>query len=142
MTESRKRPPSILLLFLLVAFTGLGAIPAGIGLLADPSGANLGLSTELLTTGPFTDFTIPGLFLLVVLGVGVFPVAWGVWTRKPWGVPAAFGYGVVLLAWITIQAFIIGIVSPLQPVYGTIGLLIVAFAAAASRLEARAGKTR
>ncbi len=124
-------------LLVLVALTGLGAIPAGIALLVEPGGANLGMSTDLLQGGPFRDFTIPGLFLVVVLGLGAAIPVWGLRTLKPWGATAALVYGLVLLAWITIQALIIGIVSPLQPVYGTVGLLICAFAVAI-----RGGHTR
>jgi hypothetical protein len=136
MTEPR--PRIALALLVLVVLTGVGAIPAGIGLLADPSGANLGMSPELLEGGPFRDFTIPGLFLLVVLGFGAAIPAWGLRTRKPWGATAALGYGIILLAWVTIQALIIGIVSPLQPVYGTVGLLISVFAVAVRREAADA----
>lgn len=132
MTEPRRTPIATALL-VIVALTGLGAIPAGIGLLTDPSGAALGLSPDLLVRGPFADFTVPGLFLLLVLGLGALPVVWGLWRRVAWGATAALGYGVVLLAWITIQALMIGIVSPLQPVFGTVGLLIAAFAVAAAR---------
>lgn len=131
MTDSGKRPPSVVLLLVLVALTGLGAIPAGIGLLADPSGGNLAMTPEMLQRGPFHDYRVPGLFLLAVIGLGAIPVVRGLWTRKAWAPTAALGYGVVLLAWITIQALIIDILSPLQPIYGTVGLLIVAFAVAA-----------
>lgn len=129
--DSGKRPLSIILLLIVIALTGLGAIPAGIGLLADPTGGNLAMTPGMLRRGPFDDYTIPGLFLLVAIGLGAIPVAWGLWTRRRWAPSAALVYGVVLLAWITIQALIIGIVSPLQPIYGTVGLLIVAFAVAA-----------
>ena len=137
MAETR-RPRIGLALLVIVALTGLGALPAGIGLLADPSGANLGMSPEILAGGPFDDFTVPGLFLLLVLGLGAAIPVRGLWARKAWGATAALAYGVVLLAWITVQALIIGIVSPLQPVYGTVGLLITAFALAVRRGEARA----
>lgn len=116
-----------------VALTGLGAIPAGIGLLADPSGRNLGLDPDMLLRGPFSDYAAPGLFLLLVLGVGAIPVVWALWTRKAWGATAALAYGGVLLAWVTAQAYVMAIISPLQPVYGSVGLLMVAFAVAVGR---------
>ena len=128
MTEARPRIVTILLV--IVVLTGLSALPAGIGLLADPTGGSLGMSPDLMQRGPFEDFTIPGLFLLLVLGAGAAIPAWGLGARKPWAATAAIAYGAVLLAWITAQAAMIGIVSPLQPVYGTLGLVIVAFALA------------
>ena len=132
MTEPwRSRVTTVLLL--IVALTGLGALPAGIALLADPSGAALGLNPGILLPGPFHDFAVPGLFLLVVLGAGAVLPVWALGRRRAWGASAALGYGALLLAWITAQTALIGVVSPLQPVYGTIGLLIVAFALAARR---------
>ncbi len=129
MTEAR--PPRIMTpLLVIVVLTGLTAILAGVALLADPTGASLELSPGLLQRGPFDDFAIPGLFLLLVLGAGTVIPAWALGAGKPWGATAALGYGVILLAWITAQAAMTGIVSPLQPVYGTIGLVIVAFALA------------
>ena len=127
MTEAR-RPRIHTALLVIVVLTGLSAIPAGIALLTDPTGASLGMSADMLHRGPFDDFAIPGLFLLVVLGAGAAIPARGLGVRKPWGATAALVYGILLLAWITIQAVIIGIISPLQPVYGTIGLVITAFA--------------
>lgn len=127
MTEAR-RPLSTTLLLALVAFTGVTAIIGGIALVADPGGGALHLSPGMLHRGPFRDFGVPGLFLVVVLGVGALPIGVGLRARKRWAAGAALAYGVVLLAWLTIQAGTIGILSPLQPVYGTIGLLIVAFA--------------
>lgn len=129
MTESRRSGIAIALVCL-VAFTALGAIPAGIAFLADPGGGSLGMTPDLLLRGPFRDYTVPGLFLLLVLGLGGTLVAWGLWKRRSWGAAAALGYGVTLLAWITVQAWVIGVTSPLQPVFGTIGLLIAVFAAA------------
>lgn len=120
-------------LAVVVALTSLGAIPAAFGLLADPSGSNLGLDPGMLLRGPFSDYAAPGLFLLLVLGVGAIPVVTGLWAQKAWGATTALAYGGVLLAWITAQAYVMGIVSPLQPVYGSVGLLIVAFAVAVGR---------
>lgn len=126
---SEARPPRIMTpLLVIVVLTGLTAILGGGALLADPTGASLELSPELLRRGPFDDFAIPGLFLLVVLGAGAVIPAWALGAGRPWAATAALAYGVVLLAWITVQAAMTGIVSPLQPVYGTIGLVIVAFA--------------
>ncbi len=136
---SDRPSPLNLVLFGLVALTGITAIPAGLALLAEPSGAYLALDPALLHRGPFTDFSIPGVFLLVVIGLGAVPVVWGLGAGDDWGTVAGLGYGLVLLAWITVQAIIVGIISPLQPIFGTIGLLIVAFALAVRQAERGGG---
>ena len=63
------RWPAILLGIIQI-FIGIGAVPAGIAMIVDPSGNKLGMSLEMLTNSPFSDFLIPGIFLLVVNGIG------------------------------------------------------------------------
>jgi len=57
------------LLFLLL-FLGMSALVGGSGLVADPSGAAIGLPLDLLRGSPFGDYLVPGLVLLIVLGAG------------------------------------------------------------------------
>ena len=55
---------------ILQIFIGIGAVPAGIVMIADPGGSSLGMPIEMLINSPFSDFLIPGIFLLVVNGIG------------------------------------------------------------------------
>ncbi len=55
---------------ILQLFISLGAIPAGISFLLDPSGKGLGMATDLLKNSPFINFFIPGLYLLSINGIG------------------------------------------------------------------------
>ncbi len=54
----------------LQVFIGLGALGGGFMLVRDPSGSALGVPISLIEGSPFPDFLIPGIFLLVVNGVG------------------------------------------------------------------------
>ncbi|MGE5654689.1 MAG: hypothetical protein ACM3ZQ_10605, partial [Bacillota bacterium] len=54
----------------LLLTVGIGALSGGAMAIYDPSGALYGAPTEILRTGPFTNFLIPGLFLFFVLGGG------------------------------------------------------------------------
>jgi hypothetical protein len=124
------RPVSILVLIGGLVFQGLSGIAGGLGLVADPTGVTLRIPQELLVDSPFSDYLIPGLILLGVLGVLPLLVAWSVWSAARWSWRAAFGIGVALVVWIGVQIAIIGYQSspPLQAVYGTLGLAISALA--------------
>ncbi|MEJ2079167.1 MAG: hypothetical protein P8Z74_14325, partial [Acidobacteriota bacterium] len=55
---------------ILQLLVGLGAVPAGLGLVMDPSGASLRFRLEWLEGTPFSNFLIPGLILMIVNGFG------------------------------------------------------------------------
>jgi hypothetical protein len=56
---------SIILLF----FTGVNAIIAGILFMIDTTGSKMGMSTSYLSNAPFANFLIPGITLFVVNGL-------------------------------------------------------------------------
>ena len=62
--------PLVIGLGMLQTFIGIGAVPAGISMIFDPSGGSLGMSLDMLTNTPFSDFLIPGIFLLAINGIG------------------------------------------------------------------------
>ena len=53
----------------LLAFLGIGALFGGGVLIVSPSGKLFGMPLSLLNHSPFTSFLIPGLILIVVLGL-------------------------------------------------------------------------
>ena len=55
---------------LLQVFIGLGAVAGGLGLVLEPSGANLGMPLEALEHSPFSTYLIPGIVLFVLNGFG------------------------------------------------------------------------
>lgn len=112
-----------LLLGLLQLFIALGAIAGGLALTLDPSGRGMGWTLEQLASTPFPDFLIPGLFLLIVNGLGSLAGAVLSLRRHAVGGPAAVALGGILMAWIAIQVGLIGLVSWLQPFYFVLGLL-------------------
>ena len=44
------------MLGILQLFIGLGAVGGGLGLVLEPSGANIGMPLEMLNHSPFSDF--------------------------------------------------------------------------------------
>ena len=105
---------AIVLLFLLAA----GAIAGGDCILRDPRGTFLKMSPRDLEGSPFSDFLIPGLFLVIVLGFGSALAALLLW-RMPgqfsWFFAA--GISIALLVWLAVQVAMIGYRGFLQPLY-------------------------
>jgi len=56
---------------ILQAFVALGALPCGVLLMIDPSGAMLNMPLSMLKGSPFADFFWPGLVLFAVMGLGL-----------------------------------------------------------------------
>jgi hypothetical protein len=127
-----------ILMFLLL-FQSITAIAGGWGLVSNPSGSNLGFSVTMLEHSPFPDFLIPGLFLLVALGIGPAVILYGL-IRKPkfrlaeiiniyknyhWSWTFSYYLGIVLVLWIDIQVYFLREASILHFVYSVLGVLII-----------------
>lgn len=122
-----RRPAGAYALLAALGFQGLSAVGGGLWLVADPSGEAIGLPISSLQGSPFDDYLVPGLVLLVLLGVAPLVVAYGVWAGHSWSRAASLFVGVALVAWIGVQVAVIGYGSdpPLQLLYGAVGVLIV-----------------
>ena len=105
---------------------GLSAVAGGVGLVMDPTGASLGMSTAWLDGSPFANFLIPGLFLLSVNGIGTLVGAVLSFRAYRYAGELAALLGVIMMGWITIQVLVISGgagISWLQPFYFVVGLV-------------------
>ncbi len=112
---------STILLGLLQLFIGIGGIAGGIGLLLKPSGANMGMNTEVLTGSPFQNYLVPGLTLLLIIGVGNLIGSAASFLRYRYSGELTVFLGGFLALWIILQVIWLGLVSWLQPVYFLLG---------------------
>ncbi len=137
-----KRPISSIVLITLVLFLAVGAIPSGVSMILDPTGAIMGLPIRILESSPFSNFLFPGLFLTFVLGVLPLVVLYGLITKKEivllekinlykeyhWALGCSYFLGIVLILWINMQLYFgIGF-HILHFSYSFLGLLIIFFA--------------
>ena len=99
----------IIWLEILQAFIGVGAIPAGIAMIYNPSGSDLGMTVEMLINSPFTDFLIPGIFLLGINGIGSLIGALVSFLHYRYAGKIAIGLGIFLILWIFIQVYWLGL---------------------------------
>jgi hypothetical protein len=85
---------------------GLSAVFGGYSLLSDADG--LGAKQAWLEGSVFSDYTVPGLFLLVVIGGGMLVAAAVTIVAQPLAALAAGAMAVVLGAWGVIETVTVG----------------------------------
>ena len=87
---------------------------------------------SVLEGSPFGDFLVPGLILLVVLGLFPLVVLYGLSRRYQWAWWLAVAVGVGLVIWITTEVSLLGYLPGagivLQTVFGLVGVAIIALA--------------
>lgn len=127
-----------ILLVLLHGFLSIGAIGGGLLFIISPSGELMGLSASLLDDSPFPSYFIPGLILLLVLGilpaiVAVALIKQWAWTwaealnifkDRHWSWTFSLYIGFILIIWIVAQVAIIKELSVLQLIFIVWGMVI------------------
>lgn len=140
--QINKWTPARVLLVVFLLVLGLGALAPGWLLFTRPDGSGLGMPASMLSGSLFPDYTIPGLVLFTVFGVGSLVVAFGVvvqprwrWTElltQPfnahWSLVAAALIGIGQMIWIVVETIVIRTFSGLQPAMFIVGLAILVFA--------------
>jgi hypothetical protein len=127
------------LLIPVMAFLAVGGIAGGVSLVLDRSGAGLQADPGWLDRTPVHDFLLPGLFILVVYGLGTSVAILGLLTRaapgrlaaldRRWGHHWAWvltiAIGGALVAWILYELLIFSDTIWLQPALLGVGALMV-----------------
>jgi hypothetical protein len=123
-----KRPGTAMAQLILAAVQAAGAIGGGIGLVQDPVN-NIGMPVSLLDGTPFKDYLIPGLILLIVVGLFSLLVFVGLLLRwkAAWWLALASGGGLVI--WIVSEVALLGYLPGagigLQILFGLVGVAIL-----------------
>ena len=108
----------------LQAFIGITAIAGGFRLVSNPNGTS-DIPIEWLNSAPFTNYLIPGLVLLIVIGFG--NVLGGIFSflSKRYAGGLAAMLGVFLILFMTIEVWFIGLRNFLQPLYFILGAIVL-----------------
>lgn len=128
---SVRRPVGVKAVLVALLVQGVSGVVGGLGLVLDPSGASLGIPVDWLEGSAFSDYLIPGLILLLVLGVGPLVALVAAWRQRPWAWHATVSVGVALVVWLAVEIVTIGYHPrpPLQLTYGLLALAILVLAA-------------
>lgn len=118
----RRRQWSLIVLELLVA---LSATYGGVGLIWDNA---IGMPADWLRATPFTSWVLPGILLLLVVGVPMGVAAAGEIARAPWAALASVVAGAAQVGWIGVQLVVMQRYNVLQPVMLGVGLMIMLLA--------------
>jgi uncharacterized membrane protein len=125
-----------LVLVALLGFVGLGGIFGAIQMLADPY-RPMSMTPQMFSRTPFDTYTVPGVLLLVLLGLTPLTLALAVLFRTGWAAGCAAAFGLGLLAWIATQWALTEARLWLQPVLFAVGVAVVAGADWLRRREDR-----
>lgn len=128
LAKDKSKPVSVYILLILIHFQGLSGLVGGIGLVIDPTGESLQIPISWLDNSPFSDYLIPGLILMIVLGFFPIITLYRLWFKMNWALLFAKVLGLALIVWIAVEILIIDYQPnpPLQLIYGLVGLLILA----------------
>ena len=112
-----RRPFAVSALIFLQVFLGLNGLVGGIAFVLAPDGHLLQMPFSHLQNTPFADFLIPGLLLLLFLGVYPIAAAYSLCVQPAWRWPDALNpfkqvhwswsgslaAGVIAIIWIIVQ---------------------------------------
>jgi hypothetical protein len=120
---AQRRATLVWTLMAFLLLQGIGAIGGGGVLVASPDGAIMHMPVSNMRGSPFADYLIPGLILLLVLGVFPLVVLAGLWRRQAWAWFGSFAVGCGLIIWIAVEMVFVPF-DILQAIFGAIGVLI------------------
>lgn len=124
--------------FGLLFVMGSSGLYGGLLLIADPSGDTLQMPASFLDPTPFPNYLLPGLLLLLVVGVLEWVTAVFTLLRQRQYAFWIILSGGALAIWITVQVIMIGYLHWMQPLcfgWGIALLLLGAYAARQERLR-------
>jgi hypothetical protein len=133
-----QRPFAIWPLVFFLLFLAMGGLYGGIAMLIDPTGGSLQL-TETLPLLPISSFILPGIFLLVVMGLVPLLLIYGLlvspkwkwverlfrWSGHHWSWTGTVGLGIALAIWLIIEGLLIGFEWAIQYITTVDGFLIM-----------------
>jgi hypothetical protein len=132
----KQRPLTVYLLLFFLLFLAFGGLYGGIAMLTDPDGSSLAMDS-LLPLLPVASFILPGLFLLLVMGLTPLMLSYGLLMQpartvtingRYWAWTGTVALALLLAVWLAMQGVLIGFQWPIQYVTAVNGLLILLLA--------------
>jgi len=126
------RPRYWIVLILILSLHAFSAIGGGFVMVLAPDGSLLQITPELLEATPFSSYLVPGLILLILLGLVPVFILYGLislkdlaWTRRlnlypdrHWSWAFTIYLCIAILTWIFIELLMLRRFDPLMSVVG------------------------
>lgn len=135
-----KIPLVVYILWILIGFQTLQGLAGGMFMLLDPTGRSLRMPMIFLMGSPFQDYFVPGLFLLIFLGIlpllsliGLMTKSWkwpnilNIYKDRQWGWTFSLYVGLTLILWMDMQISFIGYWHSIQTFHSINGVVILIF---------------
>ncbi len=120
----KKLDAIVITLIVLEFLLSFGALYGGGTLILAPDGSLLGISDDALAGSPFDSYLIPGIFLLLVIGIFPLVLAVAALRRAEWTRPTHLALGLALMLFELVEWWAIGY-HVLQAIYLVYGLVLV-----------------
>lgn len=118
------RPAYVWLAVILEIFTAIGAVPVGIMFLIDPTGQLVQVPRGWIEATVFGTYVVPGLYLLLVNGLGMLVLA-ALTARRHWLAPWLTGtLGVGMIIWIAVEIVLLPETMFLTWIFLAVGLIL------------------
>lgn len=113
-------------ILILLVFTAVNALIAGILFIIDPSGALMQMSPDYIKNSPFDSYLIPGIILFLANGVLNVFTAISVFLKKRYSFVFVTIQGFILSIWIIIQIIMVDDINFLHITMFAIGFVLIA----------------
>ena len=141
MKKSLKRPVMVWPLVIVLVLLSMGGFSGGIPMLSDPINGGYLQFAELLPLLPVSNLILPGLFVLVVMGIYPLLLAFALvarptwdwvdrlfkWSKHHWAWTGTLILVAIIAIWLVYEGWLVGW-FPITYITAVLGLLILLFA--------------
>ncbi len=134
-----RRPFMLWPLVFFLLFLALGGLYGGLAMLTDPTGNSLQVA-DVLPLLPVPNYILPGIFLLVVMGLFPLLLSYALiarpnwpwvnslfqWSKHYWAWTATIIFVAIIAIWLAVEGLLIGF-FPITFITAVVGLLILLF---------------
>lgn len=110
-------------LIVLNVLISIGALAGGVLALSPDARLGVGISESMLVNSPFSTFLFPGLFLIIIIGLGNLLTAWSSFTKQAEAACYQCLMGLIQCLWIISQCIMLLTINPLHFIFFIFGIV-------------------